>query len=118
MVQIKYPKIMEETFGPSTWNDLTWNYHAQPCIYVGCFFIIANLQALNSLSQTCISTRSLFHLILLPQYSTQQHILFPNCLKSTTPSRNLRSSNMSLLMEPTSKWTWGARSFAVAAPKF
>ena len=24
MVHIKYPKIMEETFGPSTWNDLEY----------------------------------------------------------------------------------------------
>ena len=34
-----------------------------------------------------------------------------------TPSRNLRSSNMSLLKEPTSKRTWGDMSFSVAAPR-
>ena len=34
-----------------------------------------------------------------------------------TPSRNLRSSNMSLIKEPTSKRTWGYRSFSVAAPR-
>ena len=37
--------------------------------------------------------------------------------KVYTPSRNLRSSNMSLLKEPTSKRTWGDRSFSVAAPR-
>ena len=36
-------------------------------------------------------------------------------LKVYTPSRNLHSSNMSLLKEPTSKRTWGDRSFSVAA---
>ena len=38
-------------------------------------------------------------------------------LKVYTPSRNLRSSNMSLLKEPTSKRTWGDRSFSVVAPR-
>ena len=37
--------------------------------------------------------------------------------KVYTLSRNLRSSNMSLLKEPTSKRTWGDRSFSVAAPR-
>ena len=34
-------------------------------------------------------------------------IYISELLKVYTPSRNLRSSNMSLLKEPTSKWTWG-----------
>ena len=38
-------------------------------------------------------------------------------LKVYTPSRNLRSSNMSILKEPTSKRTWGDRFFSVAAPR-
>ena len=37
--------------------------------------------------------------------------------KVYTPSRNLRSSNMSLLKEPTSKRTWGDGSFSVTAPR-
>ena len=42
-------------------------------------------------------------------------IYISELLKVYTPSRNLRSSNMSLLKEPTSKRTWGDRSFSVAA---
>ena len=38
-------------------------------------------------------------------------IYISELLKVYTPSRNLRSSNMSLLKEPTSKRTWGDRSF-------
>ena len=46
-------------------------------------------------------------------------IYISELLKVYTPSRNLRSSNMSLLKEPTSKRTWGdtCRSFSVAAPR-
>ena len=45
-------------------------------------------------------------------------IYISELLKIYTPSRNLRSSNMSLLQEPTSKRTWGdTRSFSVAAPR-
>ena len=44
-------------------------------------------------------------------------IYISELLKVYTPSRNLRSSNMSLLKEPTSKRTWGDRSFSVAAPR-
>ena len=36
----------------------------------------------------------------------------------STPSRNLRCSNMSLLNEPTSERTWGDRSFSVAALRY
>ena len=44
-------------------------------------------------------------------------IYISELLKVYTPSRNLRSNNMSLLKEPTSKRTWGDRSFSVAAPR-
>ena len=44
-------------------------------------------------------------------------IYISELLKVYTPSRNLRSSNMSLLKEPTSKRTWGDRSFSVTAPE-
>ena len=44
-------------------------------------------------------------------------IYISELLKVYTPSRNLRSSNMSLLKEPTSKRTWGDRFFSVAAPR-
>ena len=44
-------------------------------------------------------------------------IYISELLKVYTPSRNLHSSNMSLLKEPTSKRTWGDRSFSVAAPR-
>ena len=44
-------------------------------------------------------------------------IYISELLKVYTPSRNLRSGNMSLLKEPTLKRTWpGDRSFSVAAP--
>ena len=44
-------------------------------------------------------------------------IYISELFKVYTPSRNLRSSNMSLLKEPTSKRTWGDMSFSVAAPR-
>ena len=44
-------------------------------------------------------------------------IYISELLKVCTPSRNLRSSNMSLVKEPTSKRTSGDRSFSVADPR-
>ena len=40
-----------------------------------------------------------------------------NLLSFYTPSRNLRSNEKLLLIEPKSKHSWGDRSFVVAAPR-
>ena len=66
-----------------------------------------------------VSQRIVFKLMLIVQKSVNNiaPIYISELLKVYTPSRNLRSSNMSLLKEPTSKWTWGDRSFSVAAPR-
>ena len=54
-------------------------------------------------------------LIVHKSFNNIAPIYISELLKVYTPSRNLRSSNMSLLKEPTSKRTWGDRSFSVAA---
>ena len=65
------------------------------------------------------SQRIVFKLMLIVHKSVNNiaPIYISELLKVYTPSRNLRSSNMSLLKEPTSKRTWGDRSFSVAAPR-
>ena len=62
---------------------------------------------------------TVFKLMLIVHKSVNNiaPIYISELLKVYTPSRNLRSSNMSLLKEPTSKRTWGDRSFSVAAPR-
>ena len=60
---------------------------------------------------------SLGMLIVHKSFNNIATIYISELLKVYTPSRNLRSSNMSLLKEPTSKRTWGDRSFSVAAPR-
>ena len=66
-----------------------------------------------------VSQRIVFKLMLLVHKSVNNiaPIYISELLKVYTPSRNLRSSNMSLLKKPTSKRTWGDRSFSVAAPR-
>ena len=66
-----------------------------------------------------VSQRIVFKLMLIVHKSVNNiaPIYISELLMVYTPSRNLRSSNMSLLKEPTSKRTWGDRSFSVAAPR-
>ena len=66
-----------------------------------------------------VSQRIVFKLMLIVHKSVNNiaPIYISELLKVYTPSRNLRSSNMSLLKEPTAKRTWGDRSFSVAAPR-
>ena len=66
-----------------------------------------------------VSQRIVFKRMLIVHKSVNNiaPIYISELLKVYTPSRNLRSSNMSLLKEPTSKRTWGDRSFSVAAPR-
>ena len=67
-----------------------------------------------------VSQRIVFKLMLIvhKSFNNIAPIYISKLLKiKTTPSRNLHSSNMSLLKEPTSKRTWGDRSFSVAAPR-
>ena len=66
-----------------------------------------------------VSQRIVFKLMLIVHKSVNNiaPIYISELLKVYTPSRNLRFSNMSLLKEPTSKRTWGDRSFSVAAPR-
>ena len=66
-----------------------------------------------------VSQRIDFKLMLIVHKSLNNiaPIYISELLKVYTPSRNLLSSNMSLLKEPTSKRTWGDRSFSVAAPR-
>ena len=66
-----------------------------------------------------VSQRIVFKLMLIvhKSFNNIAPIYISELLKVYTPSRNLRSSNMSLLKEPTSKRTWGDRSFSVAAPR-
>ena len=66
-----------------------------------------------------VSQRIVFKLMLIVHKSVNNiaPIHISELLKVYTPSRNLRSSNMSLLKEPTSKRTWGDRYFSVAAPR-
>ena len=61
-----------------------------------------------------VSQRIVFKLMLIKSFNDIAPIYISELLKVYTPSRNLRSSNMSLLKEPTSKRTWGDRSFSVA----
>ena len=68
-----------------------------------------------------VSQRIVFKLMLIVHKSVNNiaPIYISELIKVYTPSRNLRSSNlrssnMSLLKEPTSKRTWGDRSFSVA----
>ena len=64
-----------------------------------------------------VSQRIVFKLMLIvhKSFNNIAPIYISELLKVYTPSRNLRSSNMSLLKEPTSKWTWGDRSISVVA---
>ena len=66
-----------------------------------------------------VSQRIVLKLMLIVHKSVTNiaPIYISELLKVYTPSRNLRSSNMSLLKEPTSKRTWGDRSFSVAATR-
>ena len=66
-----------------------------------------------------VSQRIVFKLMLIVHKSVNNiaPIYISELLKVYTYSRNLHSSNMSLLKEPTSKRTWGDRSFSVAAPR-
>ena len=66
-----------------------------------------------------VSQRIVFKLMLIvhKSFNNIAPIYISELLKVYTPSRNLHSSNMSLLKEPTSKRTWGDRSFSVAAPR-
>ena len=66
-----------------------------------------------------VSQRIVFKLMLIvhKSFNNIAPIYISELLKVYTPSRNLRSSNMSLLKEPTSKRTWGDRSFSDAAPR-
>ena len=66
-----------------------------------------------------VSQRIVFNLMIIVHKSVHNiaPIYISELLKVYTPPRNLRSSNMSLLKEPTSKRTWGDRSFSVAAPR-
>ena len=66
-----------------------------------------------------VSQRIVCKLMLIVHKSVNNvaPIYISELLKVYTPSHNLRSSNMSLLKEPTSKRTWGDRSFSVAAPR-
>ena len=66
-----------------------------------------------------VSQRIVFKLMLIVHKFVNNiaPIYISELLKVYTPSCNLRSSNMSLLKEPTSKRTWGDRSFSVAAPR-
>ena len=56
-----------------------------------------------------VSQRIVFKLMLIVYkcFNNIAPIYISELLKVYTPSRNLRSSNMSLLKEPTSKQTWG-----------
>ena len=60
-----------------------------------------------------VSQRIVFKLMLIVHKSFNNigPIYISELLKIYTPSRNLRSSNMSLLKEPTKKRSWGDRSF-------
>ena len=62
------------------------------------------------LKETCM-------LIVHKSFNNIAPIYISELLKVYTPSCNLRSSNMSLLKEPSSKRTWGDKSFSVAAPR-
>ena len=65
-----------------------------------------------------VSQRVVFKLMLIVhKYFNNIAPIYISELQVYTPSRNLRSSNMSLLKEPTLKRTWGDRSFSVAAPR-
>ena len=66
-----------------------------------------------------VSQRIVFKLMLIvhKSFNNIAPIYISELLKVYTPSRNLRSSNMSLLKEPTSKRTWGDISFSVVAPR-
>ena len=65
-----------------------------------------------------VSQRIAFKLMLIVHKSVNNIApIYISELLKVYPSRNLRSSNMSLLKEPTSKWTWGDWSFSVAAPR-
>ena len=66
-----------------------------------------------------VSQRIVFKLMLIvhKSFNNIAPIYISELLKVYTPLRNLRSSNMLLLKEPTSKRTWGDRSFSVAAPR-
>ena len=74
---------------------------------------------LKELHWLLVSQRIVFKLMLIvhKSFNNIAPIYISELLKVYTPSRNLRSSNMSLLKEPTSKRTWGDRSFSVAAPR-
>ena len=77
------------------------------------------LEILKELHWLPVSQRIVFKLMLIvhKSFNNIAPIYISELLKVYTPSRNLRSSNMSLLKEPTSKQTWGDRSFSVAAPR-
>ena len=66
-----------------------------------------------------VSQRIVLKLMLIvhKSFNNIAPIYISELLKVYTPSRNLRSSNKSLLKEPTSKRNWGDRSFSVAAPR-
>ena len=80
---------------------------------------ITSLQCWKNCTWLPVSQRIVFKLMLIVHKSVNNiaPIYISELLKVYTPSRNLRSSNMSLLKEPTSKRTWGDRSFSVAAPR-
>ena len=82
-------------------------------------FLMHITPILKELHWLPVSQRIVFKLMLIVHKSVNNiaPIYISELLKVYTPSRNLRSSNMSLLKEPTSKRTWGDRSFSVAAPR-
>ena len=82
-------------------------------------FFFSPIQSKKELHWLPVSQRIVFKLMLIVHKSVNNiaPIYISELLKVYTPSRNLRSSNMSLLKEPTSKRTWGDRSFSVAAPR-
>ena len=72
-------------------------------------------QILKELHWLPVSQRIVFKLMLIvhKSFNNIAPIYISELLKVYTPSRNLRSSNMSLLKEPTSKRTWSNRPFSV-----
>ena len=63
------------------------------------------------------AAEQIIHYVCHITFNNIAPIYISELVKVYTPSRNLHSSNTSLLKKPTSKWTWGDRSFPVTAPR-
>ena len=68
-------------------------------------------------NQTPKSNSEVLMLIVHKALNGKAPLYISELLQVYTPSRNLRSSSMLLLIEPKSQHSWGDRSFSSAAPR-